>query len=162
MTILKNIYLIIFVIFSFFICGCATTTITEYDKNGNIIKVTESDQSAFAIAMTSILEKDNFIHGSFWAIGINPATSTYGIGAGDFVAGSLNKENATINALSYATMINASKVSLDITADKYGITANATYDKALSKNNDQSNTNTTNKVSNNSIKATMSKKDESK
>lgn len=121
-----------------FLTGCASTTITEYDEQGNVIKVTESDQSAFAIAMTSIQTKDNFIHGSFWAVGVNPATSTYGIGAGDFVAGSINKERGAVNAVSYAAMINASKVSLDITANKEGITA-----KATSNETDTSATNST-------------------
>ena len=107
------------------LCGCSSTTITEYDKDGNIVKITESDQSAFAIAMTSIQNKDNFVHGSFWAVGVNPSTSTYGIGAGDFVAGSINHESGAVNAASYSTMINASKVSVDITANKDGITAKA-------------------------------------
>lgn len=124
--------------FKIFLCGCvavimagcASTTITEYDAEGNVVKVTESDQSAFAIAMTSIQTKDNFIHGSFWAVGVNPATSTYGIGAGDFVAGSINQEYGSVNAAAYSTMINASKVSLDITANKDGITAKATTNEA--------------------------------
>lgn len=124
---MKKIYLIALgIAINICIYGCSTTTITEYDTQGNIVKVTESDQSAFAIAMTSIQTKDNFIHGSFWAVGVNPATSTYGIGAGDFVAGSINKEKGAVNAVSYAAMINASKVSLDITANKEGITAKAT------------------------------------
>lgn len=115
---------------AFIMAGCASTTITEYDAEGNVVKVTESDQSAFAIAMTSIQTKDNFIHGSFWAVGVNPATSTYGIGAGDFVAGSINQEYGAVNATAYSTMINASKVSLDITANKDGITAKATTNEA--------------------------------
>ena len=135
----KNKLLLLTIGFSLFILsGCASTTITEYDSEGNVIKVTESDQSAFAIAMTSIQTKDNFIHGSFWAVGVNPATSTYGIGAGDFVAGSINKEEGAVNAVSYAAMINASKVSLDITANKEGITA-----KATSNETDTSATNAT-------------------
>lgn len=112
------------------LCGCSSTTITEYDKDGNIVKITESDQSAFAIAMTSIQDKDNFLHGSFWAVGVNPSTSTYGIGAGEFMAGSINKDNGAINAAAYSTMINASKVSLDITANKDGITAKAQSNEA--------------------------------
>ena len=123
---MKNIILSIISATILILCtACSTTVITEYDKDGNVIKVTESDQSAFAIAMTSIQTKDNFIHGSFWAVGVNPATSTYGIGAGDFVAGSINQEYGAANAAAYATMINSSKVSLDITADKNGITAKA-------------------------------------
>ena len=114
--------------------GCASTTITEYDSEGNVLKVTESDQSAFAIAMTSIHAKDNFIHGSFWAVGVNPATSTYGIGAGDFVAGSINKEDGALNAVSYAAMINASKVSLDISANKDGIAAKASTNETSANN----------------------------
>lgn len=128
MTKFSKIFLCGFVAFA--MAGCASTTITEYDAEGNVVKVTESDQSAFAIAMTSIQTKDNFIHGSFWAVGVNPATSTYGIGAGDFVAGSINKEYGSVNATAYSTMINASKVSLDITANKDGITAKATTNEA--------------------------------
>ena len=135
----KNKLLLLTIGFSLFVLsGCASTIITEYDSEGNVVKVTESDQSAFAIAMTSIQTKDNFIHGSFWAVGVNPATSTYGIGAGDFVAGSINKEKGAVNAVSYAAMINASKVSLDITANKEGITA-----KATSNETDTSATNAT-------------------
>lgn len=105
--------------------ACSSTVITEYDDAGNVVKTTETDQSAFAIAMQSIDKKDNFMHGSFWAVGVNPATSTYGIGAGDFVIGSINDENGAVNASGYTAMINASKVSLDITATADGITAKA-------------------------------------
>lgn len=122
----KFLQLLVVGISAFILGGCASTTITEYDSSGAVVKVTESDQSAFAIAMTSIQTKDNFLHGSFWAVGVNPSTSTYGIGAGDFVAGSINAQNGAVNATAYSTMINASKVTLDITANKDGITAKAT------------------------------------
>ena len=50
--------------------GCASTTITEYDEQGNVVKVTESDESAFAIAAQSIKEKDNMLHASGWTVGV--------------------------------------------------------------------------------------------
>lgn len=105
--------------------GCASTTITEYDDQGNVVKVTESDESAFAIAAQSIQSKDNMLHASGWAVGVQPSAGIYGVGAFDVLAGSINAETGAANAASYAAMINASKVSLDVTANAKGITAKA-------------------------------------
>lgn len=103
--------------------GCASTTVTEYDAQGNVMKVTESDESAFAIAAQSIQTKDNMLHASGWAVGVQPSAGIYGVGAFDVLAGSINAETGAANAASYAAMINASKVSLDVTANAEGITA---------------------------------------
>lgn len=105
--------------------GCASTTITEYDDQGNVVKVTESDESAFAIAAQSIQEKDNMLHASGWAVGVQPSAGIYGVGAFDVLAASIKSEGGSANAASYAAMINASKVSLDVTANAEGITAKA-------------------------------------
>lgn len=105
--------------------GCASTTITEYDDQGNVVKVTESDESAFAIAAQSIQTKDNMLHASGWAVGVQPSAGIYGVGAFDVLAASIKGENGAANAASYAAMINASKVSLDVTANAEGITAKA-------------------------------------
>ncbi len=105
--------------------GCASTTVTEYDEQGNVVKVTESDESAFAIAAQSIQTKDNMLHASGWAVGVQPSAGIYGVGAFDVLAGSINAETGAANAASYAAMINASKVSLDVTANAEGITAKA-------------------------------------
>lgn len=105
--------------------GCASTTVTEYDTQGNVTKVTESDESAFAIAAQSIQTKDNMLHASGWAVGVQPSAGIYGVGAFDVLAGSINAETGAANAASYAAMINASKVSLDVTANAEGITAKA-------------------------------------
>lgn len=105
--------------------GCASTTITEYDEQGNVVKVTESDESAFAIAAQSIKTKDNMLHASGWAVGVQPSAGIYGVGAFDVLAGSINAETGATNAASYAAMINASKVSLDVTANADGISAKA-------------------------------------
>ena len=105
--------------------GCASTTITEYDDQGNVVKVTESDESAFAIAAQSIQTKDNMLHASGWAVGVQPSAGIYGVGAFDVLAASIEGERGAVNAASYATMINASKVSLDVTANADGITAKA-------------------------------------
>ena len=107
------------------IAGCASTTITEYDAQGNVIKVTESDESALAIAAQSIQTKDNMLHASGWAVGVQPAAGIYGVGAFDVLASSIKSEHGAANAASYAAMINASKVSLDVTANAEGITAKA-------------------------------------
>ncbi len=105
--------------------GCASTTITEYDAQGNVTKVTESDESAMAIAAQSITTKDNMLHASGWAVGVQPSAGIYGVGAFDVLAASIEGERGAVNAASYATMINASKVSLDVTANADGITAKA-------------------------------------
>ncbi|PWM31447.1 MAG: hypothetical protein DBX55_02785 [Verrucomicrobia bacterium] len=110
---------------SLLIAGCASTTITEYDEKGNVIKVTESDESAFAIAAQSIQAKDNMLHASGWTVGVQPSAGIYGVGAFDILAASIKGENGAANAASYAAMINASKVSLDVTANAEGITAKA-------------------------------------
>ena len=105
--------------------GCASTTVTEYDEQGNVVKVTESDESAMAIAAQSITTKDNMLHASGWAVGVQPSAGIYGVGAFDVLAASINGTNGAANAASYAAMINASKVSLDVTANANGITAKA-------------------------------------
>ena len=105
--------------------GCASTTITEYGEAGNVVKVTESDESAMAIAAQSITTKDNMLHASGWAVGVQPSAGIYGIGAFDVLAASIEGERGAVNAASYATMINASKVSLDVEANANGITAKA-------------------------------------
>ena len=105
--------------------GCASTTITEYDDKGNVVKVTESDEIAMAIAAQSITTKDNMLHASGWGVGVQPSAGIYGIGAFDVLAASIEGERGAVNAASYATMINASKVSLDVTANANGITAKA-------------------------------------
>ena len=105
--------------------GCASTTVTEYDEAGNVVKVTESDESAMAIAAQSITTKDNMLHASGWAVGVQPSAGIYGIGAFDILAASIKGERGAVNAASYATMINASKVSLDVSANADGMTAKA-------------------------------------
>lgn len=107
------------------LAGCASTTVTEYDSEGNVVKVTESDESAFAIAMQSIQTKDNMLHASGWAVGVQPSAGIYGAGAFDVLASSINAEHGAANAASYAAMINASKVSLDVTANSDGVTVKA-------------------------------------
>lgn len=107
------------------LAGCASTTVTEYDEAGNVVKVTESDESAMAIAAQSITTKDNMLHASGWAVGVQPSAGIYGIGAFDILAASIEGERGAVNAASYATMINASKVSLDVSANADGITAKA-------------------------------------
>ena len=77
------------------------------------------------VGMQSLEKKDNFIHVSGWCVGTNPSANLYGIGAFDLVAGSINNKTGATNALGYATMIDSSKVSIDITANKDGITAKA-------------------------------------
>lgn len=121
-----------------FLTGCASRTVTEYDSDGKITRVTESDESAFAIAAQSIQTKDNMLHASGWAVGVQPSAGIYGIGAFDVLAGSINAEHGAVNAASYASMINASKVSLDVTANSEGISA-----KAESNETDTSATNST-------------------
>ena len=115
--------------------GCASTTVTEYDEQGNVVKVTESDESAFAIAAQSIHTKDNMLHASGWAVGVQPSAGIYGVGAFDVLAGSINANSGAANAASYAAMINASKVSLDITANAEGITAKAESGNEASQTN---------------------------
>ena len=107
------------------LAGCASTTITEYDAEGNVVKVTESDESAFAIAAQSMETKDNMLHASGWAVGVQPSAGIYGAGAFDVLASSINAEHGAANAASYAAMINASKVSLDVTANSEGVTVKA-------------------------------------
>lgn len=107
------------------LAACASTTITEYDSEGNVVKVTESDESAFAIAAQSMETKDNMLHASGWAVGVQPSAGIYGAGAFDVLASSINAEHGAANAASYAAMINASKVSLDVTANSDGVTVKA-------------------------------------
>ena len=122
---MKKIFCILNSTFLILLCGCSSTTITDYDSLGNVYKVTKTNESAMYVGMQSLEKKDNFIHVSGWSVGANPSANIYGIGAFDLVAGSINNKTGATNALGYATMIDSSKVSIDITANKDGITAKA-------------------------------------
>ena len=122
---MKNTKVMLLMVCVLFMSACASTTVTEYDSTGNVVKVTESDESAMAIAAQSITTKDNMLHASGWAVGVQPSAGIYGVGAFDVLAASINSTNGAVNAASYASMINASKVSLDVTANSEGITAKA-------------------------------------
>ena len=105
------------------LASCASTTITEYDKDGKIVSITETDADVTSIIALGAKGKDNFLAFNGFVVGANPSTNTYGIGSFSGILGSINKENGAINASAYATMINEAKVKLDLTADKDGIKA---------------------------------------
>lgn len=105
------------------LAGCASTTITEYDKDGKVVSVTETDADVTSIIALGAKGKDNFVAFNGFVFGANPSTSTYGIGSFSGIIGSINKENGAVNATAYSTMINEAKVKLDLTADKNGIKA---------------------------------------
>ena len=105
--------------------GCSSTTITEYDQAGNVVKITKTNESAMYVGMQSLDVKDNFACVNGWCIGANPSVNVYGAGSFSAIIGSINKESGATNSLGYATMLNNAKVSLDITANKDGITAKA-------------------------------------
>jgi hypothetical protein len=105
------------------LASCASTTITEYDKDGNVVSVTKTDADVTSIIALGAKGKDNFLAFNGFVVGANPSTNTYGIGSFSGILGSINKENGAINASAYATMINEAKVKLDLTADKDGIKA---------------------------------------
>lgn len=105
--------------------GCSSTTITEYDSLGNVIKVTKTSENAMYIGAQSLQKKDNFFSVNGWCLGANPSANIYGAGSFSMVAGSINKDNGATNALAYGTMISNAKVSLNISADKDGIKAKA-------------------------------------
>jgi hypothetical protein len=105
--------------------GCSSTTITEYDQAGNVVKITKTNESAMYVGMQSLDVKDNFACVNGWCIGANPSVNIYGAGSFSAIIGSINKESGATNSLGYATMLNNAKVSLDITANKDGITAKA-------------------------------------
>lgn len=123
---MKKIFSLLTLASAVFLGACSSTTITEYDSLGNPIKTTTSKDNAFVLLANGLEKKDNFIHVSGWCVGVNPISNIYGVGACDFVAGSINSNNGATNAVGYSTMIDSSKVSLDITANKDGITAKAT------------------------------------
>ena len=105
------------------VSACSSTTITEYDKDGNIVSITTTEADAMSILAQGSKNKDNFIAFNTWAFGANPTANIYGVGSFSGVIGSINKENGAVNAGAYATMINEAKVKLDLTADKNGIKA---------------------------------------
>ena len=132
---MKKIFCILNSTFLILLCGCSSTTITDYDSLGNVCKVTRTNESAMYVGMQSLEKKDNFIHVSGWCVGTNPSANLYGIGAFDLVAGSINNKTGATNAFGYATMIDSSKVSLDITANKDGITAKAQTNEVQKSSN---------------------------
>ena len=122
---MKKAFVMIFGVACGVLCGCSSTTITEYDKEGNVIKITKTNESAMYVGMQSLDTKDNWACINGWCLGANPSVNIYGAGAFSAIIGSINKDNGATNALGYATMLNNAKVSLDITANKDGITAKA-------------------------------------
>ena len=114
--------------------GCSSTTITEYDSLGNVIKTTKTNESAMYVGMQSLDVKDNFAVVNGWCVGANPSVNIFGAGAFSAVIGSINKESGATNAIGYSTMINNAKVNLDITANKDGITAKAQTNETSAKN----------------------------
>lgn len=119
-TMIKKIGICISVLL---LAGCASTTITEYDKDGKVVSVTETDADMMSILAQGAKNKDNFVSLQGWVIGVNPTANVYGAGSFSGVMGSINKEFGAVNASSYSTMINEAKVKLDLTADKDGIKA---------------------------------------
>jgi hypothetical protein len=125
--------ILMFLVSAIALCGCSSTTITDYDSLGNVYKVTKTNESAMYVGMQSLEKKDNFVHLSGWCVGANPTVNIYGVGAFDCVAGSINNETGSTNAFGYATMIDSSKVSLDITANKEGIKAKVESNETSTK-----------------------------
>lgn len=117
-----------------FLGGCSSTTITEYDKDGNVVSITKTNADAMSILAQGSKDKDNFIAFNTWAFGANPTANIYGVGSFSGVVGSINKENGAVNAGSYATMITEAKVKLNLTADKNGIKAKVEANETSSKN----------------------------
>ena len=127
---MKRIFAIGISAITFILGGCSSTTITEYDKDGKIVSVTETDADVTSIIALGAKDKDNFLAFNGFVVGANPSTNTYGIGSFSGVLGSINKENGAVNAGSYATMINEAKVKLNLTADKDGIKAKVETNEA--------------------------------
>ena len=115
---------------AFILGGCSSTTITEYDKDGKVVSVTETDADMMSILAQGAKNKDNFISFQGWVAGVNPTANVYGVGSFSGVMGSINKENGAVNAGAYATMINEAKVKLNLTADKDGIKAKVETNEA--------------------------------
>ena len=120
---MKKIFAIGISAIAFVFGGCSSTTITEYDKDGKVVSVTETNADVMSILAQGSKDKDNFIAVNSWAFGANPTANIYGVGSFSAIIGSINKEFGAVNAGSYATMINEAKVKLDLTAGKDGITA---------------------------------------
>ena len=132
---MKKIFCILNSTFLILLCGCSSTTITEYDKEGNVVKTTKTNESAMYVGMQSLDTKDNWACINGWCLGANPSVNIYGAGAFSAIIGSINKDNGATNALGYATMLNNAKVSLDITANKDGITAKAQTNEVQKNSN---------------------------
>lgn len=120
------------------LAGCSSTTITEYDKDGNVIKTTQSNDSPIVIGMANTKDKHVLVHiGGYYAnLGVQPNANSYGIGAGtldttyaSIVASDGTKDGAEV-AKQFVEIANASKYSLSVSKD--GIKseqANETSDK---------------------------------
>ena len=126
---MKKIFAIGLTVIAFILGGCSSTTITEYDKDGNVVSVTKTNADAMSILAQGSKGKDNFIAVNTWAFGANPTANIYGVGSFSAVIGSINKEFGAVNAASYATMIDKTKVKLNLTADKDSIKAKVEADE---------------------------------
>ena len=131
---MKRIFSLLTLAIAVFLGACSSTTITEYDKDGNVVRITTTDADAMSILAQGSKDKDNFVAFNTWAFGANPTANIYGVGSFSGVIGSINKENGAVNAGAYATMINEAKVKLDLTADKNGIKAKVESNETSAKN----------------------------
>lgn len=65
--------------------GCNSTTITEYDANGQIIKVTKTDKDPIELIISSTKDKNVFMTREVYIIGVSlsPLTATNSILSGE-------------------------------------------------------------------------------
>jgi hypothetical protein len=105
--------------------GCSSTTITEYDSKGNVIKVTETNESPIVVGISNTKDKHVLGHiGGWYAnIGVQPNSNSYGIGIGtidntyaSIVASDGTKDGEKV-AKQFAKIVNASKYKLSVSTE---------------------------------------------
>ena len=108
------------------LCGCASTrgTITEFDKDGKITKVTESTQSVIQTLMSSTQNKSVIIWEDGWTAYISCSTGTVDNPTphGKIFCGKVNKGWVSIvtgqqNIDQIASIIHATKSDISVSAE---------------------------------------------
>ena len=122
---MKNYIFVILSTLTLLCVGCSSTTITEYDGKGNVIKVTETNESPIVVGISNTKDKHVLGHiGGWYAnIGVQPNSNSYGIGIGtidntyaSIVASDGTKDGEKV-AKQFAKIVNASKYKLSVSTE---------------------------------------------
>lgn len=107
------------------LASCSSTTITEYGDKGNVVKVTETNESPVVVLAGNTKDKHLLFHqgGFYFNVGVQPSNNSYGIGGGSvdntyasIVASDGTKDGEKV-AKQFSKIVNASKYKLSVSTE---------------------------------------------